>query len=199
MSAALAAALGALVGVALLCWPRSTARRRLQRFASRDPMTASSESAPHVVPDRPTSVPPTALVMELVAAALDAGLPPVAAVEAAATACGLSAQTQLGHVTELWRLGAATDRAWQQADSRWRPLAHSLLLAERTGASAATVLRAGASDLRSERRRRARLGAQRLGVGLVLPLGLTALPAFLLWAVLPVVLGLAEQLLAGAA
>jgi Flp pilus assembly protein TadB len=136
--------------------------------------------------------------MELVAAALDAGLPPPAAVEAAVTACGTPTQRQLSQAVELWRLGAATDRAWRQAGRRWEPLAHCLLLAERTGASAATVLRASATDLRSSRRRQARVGAHRLGVGLVLPLGLTTLPAFLLWAVVPVVLGLAEQVLSGA-
>jgi tight adherence protein B len=77
-------------------------------------------------------------------------------------------------------------------------LARCLLLAERTGASAATALRSTAADLRSARRRRARVSAHRLGVSLVLPLGLTTLPAFLLWAVVPIVLGLAEQVLISA-
>jgi pilus assembly protein TadC len=69
------------------------------------------------------------------------------------------------------------------------------VLAERTGASAAVVLVAAASDARSARQRRAVVAARRLGVLLVLPLGLTTLPAFVLMGVAPVVLGLAGQLL----
>jgi tight adherence protein B len=59
------------------------------------------------------------------------------------------------------------------------------------------VLRDTARDLRSARRRRARVAANRLGVRLVVPLGLATLPAFVLWAVAPVALGLAQQALAG--
>ena len=69
------------------------------------------------------------------------------------------------------------------------------ILSSRTGAAAATVLRAAARDLRSTRRRRARVAANSLGVRLVVPLGLTTLPAFLLWAVAPVALGLAHETL----
>lgn len=195
MSAALAVALGVVIAVAVLLWPRPAARRRLQRLASGQGSGATSSAG---TPSGPTSLLSTPLVMELVAAALDAGLPLPAAVAAAVTACGPPTEKQLSQVVELWRLGAPTDRAWMQAESRWKPLARCLLLAERTGASAATVLRSAATDLRSTRRRKARASAHRLGVGLVLPLGLTTLPAFLLWAVVPVVLGLAEQVLVGA-
>jgi pilus assembly protein TadC len=41
------------------------------------------------------------------------------------------------------------------------------------------------------------VAANRLGVRLVVPLGLATLPAFVLWAVAPVALGLAQQALAG--
>lgn len=196
MSVALAVTLGVVAATAVLCWPRSVPQRRLQRLESGEGSAATSSADTRSAPAPLLS---TALVMELVAAALDAGLSPSAAVEAAVAACGPPAQKQLSQVVEMWRLGAATDRAWMQADSRWRALARSLLLAERTGASAATVLRSAATDLRSARLRQARVGAHRLGVRLVLPLGLTTLPAFLLWAVVPVVLGLVEQVLDGAA
>jgi tight adherence protein B len=136
-------------------------------------------------------------VLELVAAALDAGLPPTSSVAAAVRVSGARAQRELGQAVQLWQLGATLERAWRDVDARWQPLARCLRLSERTGASAATMLRAAAVDLRSARRRRARVAAHRLGVTLVVPLGLTALPAFLLWAVVPVVVGLAEQVLAG--
>jgi pilus assembly protein TadC len=194
VTGALTALVGCALGVAVLVWPTRGARRRLERLMSAAEARAGAHPEP---PDAPTSALSTAFVMELVAAALDAGLPVPHAVEAAVRAGGPMAQQQLGQVVELWRLGASLERVWAPVDARWQPLARALLLAERTGASAATILRASAGDLRAARRRGARLSAQRLGVGLVVPLGLTTLPAFLLWAVVPVVLGLAQQLLAG--
>lgn len=195
MSAALAVALGVIVAAAVLSWPQPSVQQRLHWLASGEGGVPTPSAGS---PRGPTSALSPAVVMELVAAALDAGLPPPAAVDAAVTACGPPTEKQLSQVVELWRLGAPTDRAWSQTDSRWQPLARCLLLAERTGASAATALRSTAADLRSARRRRARVSAHRLGVSLVLPLGLTTLPAFLLWAVVPVVLGLAEQVLISA-
>jgi pilus assembly protein TadC len=58
------------------------------------------------------------------------------------------------------------------------------------------VVRA-AADLRAARREQAELAAARLGVRLVLPLGLAILPGFVLLAVVPIILGLATSLLEG--
>jgi tight adherence protein B len=135
--------------------------------------------------------------MELVAAGLDAGLPAPSALQAAVRAAGGGTRSRLQPVVSLWCLGASVERAWRDADAKWQPLSRCLVLSQRTGASAATVLRAAARDLRSARRRRARVAANRLGVRLVVPLGLATLPAFVLWAVAPVALGLAEQALSG--
>jgi tight adherence protein B len=136
--------------------------------------------------------------MELVAAGLDAGLPAPSALQAAVRAAGGATRSQLQPVVNLWCLGAPVERAWRDADAGWQPLSRCLVLSQRTGASAATVLRAAARDLRSARRGRARVAANRLGVRLVVPLGLATLPAFVLWAVAPVALGLAGQALTGA-
>jgi pilus assembly protein TadC len=191
---ALTAAL--LAGAAVLLWcPSGGARRhRTERPARR-----TSTGAPRVEQssrdDRPTlSVP---VLMELVAAGLDAGLAATFALQAAVRSAGGATRNQLQPVVNLWCLGASVERAWRDADPRWQPLSRCLVLSQRTGASAAAVLRAAAQDLRSARRRRARVAASRLGVRLVVPLGLTTLPAFVLWAVAPVALGLAEQALAG--
>jgi tight adherence protein B len=116
-------------------------------------------------------------------------------VEAAATACGPQVRRRVAAQLDAWRLGVPADRAWQGVDPELEPLARSLVMAERTGASAAVVLSAAAADARAGRRRRAVIAARRLGVLLVLPLGLTTLPAFVLVGVVPVVLGLAGQLL----
>jgi Flp pilus assembly protein TadB len=184
---------GGLLAAAALLWPPGGAERasRLRALAI-DPGPVAGTSTPHVPVLSPM------MLMELVAAALDAGLPPPNAVEAAARAAGPLTWSQLEDVVRLWQLGESTQAAWGEAGPTWQPLARCLLLSEGTGASAATILRSAARDLRSNDRRTARVGAQRLGVRLVVPLGLTTLPAFLLWAVVPVVLGLAGQLLDGA-
>jgi tight adherence protein B len=104
-------------------------------------------------------------------------------------------QRRLAQPLDAWRLGIPADQAWPSVDDAFAPLGRSLIRAERTGASASVVLTAAAGDARSARQRRALVAARRLGVQLVLPLGLTTLPAFVLWGVVPVVLGLAEQLL----
>jgi tight adherence protein B len=135
------------------------------------------------------------VVMDLVAAALVAGLPEPQAVAAAAEVCGSGVQARLAQPLDAWRLGIPAEQAWARVDPAFAPMGRSLVLAERTGASAAVVLTAAASDARSARQRRALVAARRLGVQLVLPLGLTTLPAFVMWGVVPVVLGLAEQLL----
>jgi len=135
------------------------------------------------------------VVMDLVAAALVAGLPEPQAVAAAAEVCGPGVQARLAQPLAAWRLGIPAEQAWACVDPAFAPLGRSLVLAERTGASAAVVLTAAASDARASRQRRALVAARRLGVQLVLPLGLTTLPAFVMWGVVPVVLGLAEQLL----
>jgi len=192
---AVAVAAALMAGAAVLLWrPPSGARRRRERPAGR-----AATSAPGV--RRSSGGHPAALsvpvLMELVAAGLDAGLPAPSALQAAVLAAGGATRSQLQPVVNLWCLGASVERAWRDADSRWQPLSRCLVLSQRTGASAATVLRAAARDLRSARRRRARVAASRLGVRLVVPLGLATLPAFVLWAVAPVALGLAEQALAG--
>lgn len=139
-----------------------------------------------------------AVVMELVAAGLDCGLAPQRAVEAAVAVAGEGTARRLASCLGAWTLGADVAIAWQGVPAEYEPLARSLVLADRTGASAAVVLRRVSGDERAHRRRRARLAARRLGVRLVVPLGLTTLPAFVLWAVVPVVVGLAGQLLGSA-
>lgn len=138
-----------------------------------------------------------AVVIELVAAALSCGLPPGAALAAVARAAGGRCARDLQPVVDALRLGADAAVAWGRAAPEHRALARTMLLAERTGAAAAAALRRAAVDERAARRRRAQVAARRLGVRLVLPLGLATLPSFVLLGVVPVVLGLATELLAG--
>jgi tight adherence protein B len=188
---------GAMVAAAVLVWPSRlrgrTGGRPLGLPGSR--LGSRAGSGRGGGEDLQLEGMSATVVMELVAAALRAGLPGPQAVEAAATACGPRVGERLARPLDAWRLGIPADRAWASVDGDFAPLARSLVLAERTGASAAVLLAAAAADARSARQRRAVVAARRLGVQLVLPLGLTTLPAFVLMGVVPVVLGLASGLL----
>ncbi len=119
------------------------------------------------------------VLVDLVVAALAAGLPAASAVAAARFAAAPSARARPD--SDLRALPAAVARAFE--------------LAERTGASAAELMRRAAADERAARRAAVAVAANRLGVRLVVPLGLAVLPAFVLLGVVPVVIGLAQQLL----
>ena len=68
-----------------------------------------------------------------------------------------------------------------------------LALARRAGAPAGALLRAGADERRREARAAARAAAERLGVTLMLPLGACVLPAFVVVAVVPLVVALSSS------
>lgn len=179
-----------LMAAAVIVLPTSV-RLRVARLRRRD--RGEAACAPVDAGNGPDVSP--AVLMELVAACLDCGLSPQGAVTAAVVVAGDATGRRLGPCLGAWNLGADVAVAWRGVPAPYEPLARSLVLADRTGASAAVVLRRVAGDERARRRRRARLAARRLGVRLVVPLGLTTLPAFVLWAVVPVVVGLAGQLL----
>ncbi|GAB3599770.1 hypothetical protein GCM10027446_32150 [Angustibacter peucedani] len=166
-----AAATGLLCGAAVLVGGRA-ARRPLPTPRRPDP----------VVPRAAVTV---AVLVDLVRAALEAGLPTASALEAVRTVAP----------------STLDDAAWRALASSTPPvpevagLARALALADRTGASVGVLLRRAADDERAARRRRASVAAGRLGVRLVLPLGLTTLPAFVLLGVAPVVIGLAADVL----
>ncbi|NAZ88773.1 type II secretion system F family protein, partial [Kineococcus indalonis] len=138
-----------------------------------------------------------ALLLELTAAAVTAGLPPGRALEQAVAAVPGPVPEDLARVCAQLRWGAEPQRAFEGADQRWHPLAEPLLLSARTGAPAASLLLSAAAQHRAERRRAAAEAAARLGSQLVLPLGLCTLPSFLLLGVVPVVLTLAGDVLTG--
>ncbi|WP_460447792.1 type II secretion system F family protein, partial [Angustibacter aerolatus] len=145
---------------------------------------------------RPADAVPVPVLVELVAAALGTGLPAADAVDEAARAAE-RLDVELVRSLPLWRVGMPAARAWRDVDDAYLPLVRALTLAERTGGGVALVLRSAAGDARARRRRAAAVASARLGVRLVLPLGLTTLPAFGLLGVVPVVAGLAVPLLHG--
>jgi tight adherence protein B len=167
---------------AVLCWPVP----RGLAGPPRRPPPAQPSPADQVE----LSVP---VVLELVCGALEAGLPTSTAVGAVLSVTG--GPELEGQLLAAGFGPAGTRQRSDVVPLRWRALVRALDLADRTGASAAVLLRGAAYDERARRRGRVRAEAARLGVRLVLPLGLTVLPAFVLLGIAPVVIGLASAVL----
>lgn len=165
--------------------PSQVRRPHLRRTRGHVPGRASDRrgAAPDIEP---------ALVLELVAAALAAGAHPAAALSVAGDAVGGTEGAALRSVANRLHLGAGEVTAWRSGPRCGDPLRRALALSSRSGAPASELLRRAAAELRRARRREREAAAQRLGVRMVLPLGLCALPAFAAWGVVPVVLGLAR-------
>lgn len=205
MSPAVGAGLGvgALLGAAVLVAGgarRPGAAPRGSRRRGSGPRSSRPRSSPLRRRDPGPPGPDVALVCDLVAAAVGAGLPPGRALEAALDALaaeGFAEDAVLRRAAVRLSWGADPDEfaAVLAGCGAWDDLAETLLLSARTGAPAATLLSSAAASRRARRRWEVEAAAGRLAARLVLPLGLCTLPAFLLLGVVPVVLTLAGQVL----
>lgn len=141
------------------------------------------------------------LLLDLVAAALRTGVSIPRALTAVGAVCG---SARLERTGRLLLLGADWEEAWG-ADREWdagsvvprAALARALQPAWCDGADPVPLLGRAAAGLQARRDRAAREAAGRLGVRLVLPLGLCHLPAFILIGVVPVLLSTGVALLGG--
>lgn len=137
------------------------------------------------------------VVLELVAAALRSGAGVPRALKATGAAVGGGDGAGLTRAGHALVLGAAWERAWAGVPGELDPLVRALRGAWLDGAAPGEALRAAGEEVRHERRADARTAAARLGVRLVLPLGTCYLPAFVLVGLVPVLLALGIDLLAG--
>ena len=136
-----------------------------------------------------------AVVLDLVGAALSAGAGVPRAIEATGRAVGGAHGRALSSVAAALLLGAPWDTAWSAAPARFAPLAAALKPAWTHGAAPREALRVAGQQINQDTEARARTEAARLGVRLVLPLGLCFLPAFVLVGLVPVLLSLGSGLL----
>ncbi|MGM0386541.1 MAG: type II secretion system F family protein [Actinomycetota bacterium] len=141
------------------------------------------------------------LVVDLVAAALRTGASIPRALQAVGAVCD---SERLQRTGALLLLGAGWEEAWgEPLEWRERPaLPHAILgrtlePAWRDGANPVPLLERAAATMQARRDRAAREAAGRLGVRLVLPLGLCHLPAFIAIGVVPVLLSTGAALLGG--
>ncbi len=82
-------------------------------------------------------------------------------------------------------------------EADWRPVDEAVAVAEEAGAPVAELLRAGAEAARLEAEADAAERTERLGVALMLPLGLCVLPAFVAVGVVPLIAAIVSSTLEG--
>lgn len=169
-----------LAAVAVAAWPPGPSWRALRR----GPRRASPQPLEADVPE----------CLDLMALALGGGSDLRRSVLEVAAVVGGTPGRELRAVAAALAWGLDKDAAWHRAPPRWAPAHRALLMAARAGVPPAGLLTEAAQDLRRDTVAGVETATARLGVLLVLPLGLAFLPAFLLTTVVPVVLALATDL-----
>jgi Flp pilus assembly protein TadB len=137
------------------------------------------------------------IAVDLLAAALRAGAPPARAAEVVGEALGGPLGRRLVRVGTALRLGTRPEEAWGPltAIPGAERVRRAAVRSADSGAAMTGALGRLAGDLRAARTAHAEAAAQRLGVLVVLPLGLCFLPAFLLTGVVPVVVAVLGDVL----
>lgn len=132
------------------------------------------------------------VVVELLAGCLAAGLAMPEALDAASVAGDPVTRDACLAAAAALRRGAPAVEAWEAwyADPWLEPVARTTARTTQSGAAAADDLRRVAARLRARRHSRIQQRVQQASVLSVIPLGLLFLPAFVLVAVVPMVIGL---------
>lgn len=187
-----------LAAAACLLFPgQGSARRRFGRLRSRG--SPNSRSGPGngsgrtPRPEAAGGLRDTAMMLELVAAMLDAGSGIGRSLELVAACAASPYRDSLRPVVSALAIGADWETAWRSSSIRLSgvlELRDALGFAALTGAPSSSILYAQAARIRRERFRAAEKQAATLGVKLVVPLGLCSLPAFICLGVVPVLLAL---------
>jgi pilus assembly protein TadC len=143
---------------------------------------------------RPPPLRLSAFAAELVAACLDAGATPAAALEAAGANLADSLGSSIARAGKALANGATAGEALAE-DGPLAPLAAVFRRSSQTGSAMSEQLIGIAAQLRADEHYERLAKAQRVGVLSALPLGLCLLPAFLLLAVVPALIGHGTELL----
>lgn len=134
----------------------------------------------------------TALVLELLAAQLRAGLAPLAALGTLAQALN---SRPLRTVCQRLQMGSGWGSAWSgPAAGTFGELRDALAPAYTGGAPSTALLLSLADAHRLSERRAAERAAGKLSVALVVPLGLCSLPAFICLGIVPILISLLPTL-----
>ncbi|MHC6593876.1 type II secretion system F family protein [Arthrobacter sp. C152] len=179
-------------GTWLACSGRDSPRTRLRRLQPPRPHGREPAGSPAAAAAR-TGLDDTAMMLELVAAMLDAGAGIGRSLALVAGSAAPQYRDALRPVVSALAIGADWETAWRSSAVRLPAvleLRDALGFAALTGAPSSAILYAQAARLRREKFRAAEKRAASLGVKLVVPLGLCSLPAFICLGVVPVLLAL---------
>lgn len=146
------------------------------------------------VPPKPVPVVEIAATLELLALGMRSGCGIVEALDLVGAELDDVAGAHLRAVAAALRWGLTEEDAWSVVPGAWEPAAQALALAAGAGVPPAELLLAAAEDIRRREDHRLETAAAKLAVRVVLPLGLTFLPAFFLMAVFPFVIALSGSL-----
>lgn len=155
---------------------------------------AEVESAARHEAEQTSNVPPvdTALVLELLAAQLRAGLAPLAALGTLAEALN---SRPLHTVCQRLQMGSGWGSAWSGSSAGTFGELRDALAPAYTGGAPSTALLLSLADAhRLSERRAAERAAGKLSVALVVPLGLCSLPAFICLGIVPILISLLPTL-----
>jgi len=178
-------------GVTRAVAPRPSADAGLgARSEARSGPGAARSAAPRAVP-----VVEVANAIDLLALALRGGVGLLEAVEAVGTRLEDPLGAHLLTVAAAQRWGVDSVEAWASVPPAWQPAARALRMAATAGIAPAEVLDQASQEIRRAEEQRLEVATARLGVRVVLPLGLLFLPAFVLTTVVPIVMALAAQVL----
>ena len=186
-------ALTGLLGLGLAFAGRRWTAALVHRAEVESMRTTNAESEAEK-PTSPADAAPvdTALVLELLAAQLRAGLAPLAALGTLAEALN---SRPLHAVCQRLQMGSGWGSAWSgSAAGTFGELRDALAPAYTGGAPSTALLLSLADAHRLSERRAAERAAGKLSVALVVPLGLCSLPAFICLGIVPILISLLPTL-----
>ena len=186
-------ALTGMLGLGLAFAGRRWTAALVHRAEMESMRTANAESEAKK-PTSPAGAAPvdTALVLELLAAQLRAGLAPLAALGTLAEALN---SRPLHAVCQRLQMGSGWGSAWSgSAAGTFGELREALAPAYTGGAPSTALLLSLADAHRLSERRAAERAAGKLSVALVVPLGLCSLPAFICLGIVPILISLLPTL-----
>lgn len=193
LTGSLLGALTGMLGLGLAFAGRRWTAALVHRAEVESVRTANAESEAEK-PASPAGAVPvdTALVLELLAAQLRAGLAPLAALGALAQALN---SRSLHTVCQRLQMGSGWGNAWSgSAAGTFGELRDALAPAYTGGAPSTALLLSLADAYRLSERRAAERAAGKLSVALVVPLGLCSLPAFICLGIVPILISLLPTL-----
>jgi len=159
-------------------------------------LRVSTRTRRRAAPLRPDAL-SAAFTLDVLSACLRSGTAVAAGAAAAAVSAPPELARPLTRAAHLLALGADASVAWADDDSD--PRAQALLRMARRSAASGTALAQGVSELatqfRDDAADAARAASERASVLIAAPLGLCYLPAFVCLGIVPVVAGLAGDVL----